>query len=204
MSPAPHPSHTELAFRNLIANGAHSSSCAFCITSYKDWPRRNEKIRNHLPKEEWTFLIIVFHFFNWKIRDESPAPLETVFVGSTKGKGALFSLWKSLDNLQVPPTDLIPPLTKVSWISSPTSQSVSKKRRRFKSLVLSEDGWRAKSQKISAPLHFIKIYQMRPLLAWSISLDSIFHRIDYKINCLELLRRVSAWIGRAPLKHFNL
>ncbi len=29
-------------------------------------------------------------------------------------------------------------------------------------------------QKISAPLHLIKIYQMRPLLAWSISLDSTF------------------------------
>ncbi len=30
------------------------------------------------------------------------------------------------------------------------------------------------SQKISAPLHLIKIYQMRLLLAWSISLDSTF------------------------------
>ncbi len=38
-----------MASRNITANGAHSFSCGFCFTSYKDWQRHNEKLLNLLP-----------------------------------------------------------------------------------------------------------------------------------------------------------
>jgi hypothetical protein len=67
---------TELKIRNLIANGAHNSWCAFCFTS--DWPRYDENIQNQLPTAEWTFFDSHLSFFNLKSRDECSAPLERV------------------------------------------------------------------------------------------------------------------------------
>jgi hypothetical protein len=50
----------------------------------------------------------------------------------------------------------------------------------FKELL--EDGGRQNLQKIFTPLHLLKIYQMRPLLAWSILLDSTFKNSELCIT----------------------
>ena len=48
------------------------------------------------------------------------------------------------------------------------------------------DGGRQNSLKISAPLPLIKIYQMIPLSAKSISLDSTFKVANTQLRILEL------------------
>ncbi len=63
---------------NLIARGALGSSCGFCSTSYKDWPRRLEEILNLLAMAQWTFLYCRPSFIKRKRSKNCSAPLEHV------------------------------------------------------------------------------------------------------------------------------
>jgi hypothetical protein len=83
-----------LAIRILISKGAHSSSCGFSFTSYKDWQRHDEKFR--IGSQWWSELF--YHhlsFFNRKSRNEYFALLKICkdcLAGIGYGYVAAFSI----------------------------------------------------------------------------------------------------------------
>ncbi len=71
----------------------------FCLTSYKDWQRRDEKIRNQLPEAEWTFLIFQWENLRWILR-AFWSSTNSVLLALTRVQQFMaslnqYSLWKS-------------------------------------------------------------------------------------------------------------
>jgi hypothetical protein len=150
--------------------GAHSSSCDFSFTSYKDWQRREKFFFESVPNGGVHFFYCHLSFFSRKSRDDCSAPLEIArrlsylqaftyqnyWPCSTFDKGAMNNH-----------------LRHSNWIRN----CQLKTRRRDKTLQGSHRlGGRQNLLRIStSPIR--NSFRIRSLLAWSILLDNTLKKL---------------------------
>ncbi len=159
---------------------------------FQDWqrPKGDEKIRNRLPIVGWTFLSSSFIFQKEKLRRMVRAfgnCAKTVLPAMAKGRNGVccgFSNQRCTHCFTCfTITDRIPLLTnaqKIFIFAIPSGFQIvnQKTRRRTKTLKGSlRMGGGRNLLRISAPLPVINSFRTRPLLAWSISMDSTFKTI---------------------------